>query len=296
MAWVSVSFEASAAVAETVADALIEHGAISVDVTDAAAATPSETPLFREPGEPELALWPVTRVNALFEDDADYERAVTAACAEAGVALQMPIGVEAVSDRDWVRATQDQFGPIQISSRLWVVPSWCEPPGDAKVVLRLDPGLAFGTGSHTTTWQCLTWLDQHLRLGESVLDFGCGSGILAIAAAKLGAARVVGTDIDAKALEASRQNACANAVAVEFVPSDSVPAERFDVIVANILANPLRALAPVLSVLTRAGGAAVLAGILDAQAEAVRAAYSPWFEVVVSSTNEGWTCLAATRK
>jgi len=176
------------------------------------------------------------------------------------------------------------------------VPSWSEPPDAAKIVLRLDPGLAFGTGSHTTTWQCLSWLDQHLRAGGSVLDYGCGSGILAIAASKLGAGRVVGTDIDPNALAAGRHNAAENGAAVEFVPTDAVPADHFDVVVANILANPLKVLAPLLAAHTRRGGTVVLAGILDTQADSVRAAYSPWFDVVDSATNEGWTCLVGTRK
>ena len=296
MPWVSVSFDVSAAAAEVVADVLLEYGAISVDVTDAAAGTLHETPLFREAGEPEQSLWPLNRLNVLFEDGVDYEDAVKTACTEAGVAAPDPIRIEVVSDRDWVRATQQQFGPIEISPRLWIVPSWSRPPDAAKIVLRLDPGLSFGTGSHTTTWQCLNWLDQHLHAGESVLDYGCGSGILAIAASKLGAGRVMGTDIDPNALEASRHNAAQNGAVVEFVPTDAVPTEHFDVVVANILANPLKVLAPLLAAHTRAGGTVVLAGILDAQAGSVRAAYSPWFDMVDSSANEGWTCLAGTRK
>ena len=296
MPWVSVSFDVAASAAEVVADVLLEHGAISVDVTDAAAGTLHETPLFREPGEPEQSLWPLNRLNVLFEAGSTYEHAVTAACAQAGVAAPDPIRVEVVSDRDWVRATQQQFCPIEISPRLWIVPSWSEPPDAAKIVLRLDPGLAFGTGSHTTTWQCLSWLDQHLRAGGSVLDYGCGSGILAIAASKLGAGRVVGTDIDPNALAAGRHNAAENGAAVEFVPTDAVPADHFDVVVANILANPLKVLAPLLAAHTRRGGTVVLAGILDTQADSVRAAYSPWFDVVDSATNEGWTCLVGTRK
>jgi ribosomal protein L11 methyltransferase len=296
MPWVSVSFDVAASAAEVVADVLLEHGAISVDVTDAAAGTLHETPLFREQGEPEQSLWPLNRLNVLFEAGSTYEHAVTAACAQAGVAAPDPIRVEVVSDRDWVRATQQQFGPIEISPRLWIVPSWSEPPDAAKIVLRLDPGLAFGTGSHTTTRQCLSWLDQHLRAGGSVLDYGCGSGILAIAASKLGAGRVVGTDIDPNALAAGRHNAAENGAAVEFVPTDAVPADHFDVVVANILANPLKVLAPLLAAHTRRGGTVVLAGILDTQADSVRAAYSPWFDVVDSATNEGWTCLVGTRK
>lgn len=296
MSWISLSFEVDAARADALADALLEQGALSVEVTDADAGTAREISLFREAGEVEQTLWPRNRVSALFDPSTDRARALGAACESAGVPV--PDGVEtgAVGDQDWVRATQQQFGPIEISPRLWIVPSWCQPSVPGALVLRLDPGLAFGTGSHPTTWQCLRWLDEHLRPGESVLDYGCGSGILAIAAKKLGAQRVLGTDIDPNALEASRRNAGENAVAIEFVLPDALPDDRFDVVVANILANPLRVLAPLLAERTRPGGKIVLAGILDAQTRAVSEAYRPWFDLTVTYRREGWACLAGGRK
>ncbi len=296
MSWISLSFEVDAARADALADALLEQGALSVEVTDADAGTARETPLFREAGEGEQTLWPRNRVSALFDASTDRARALGEACEAAGVPVPDGVETEAVGDQDWVRATQQQFGPIEISPRLWIVPSWCQPPVPGALVLKLDPGLAFGTGSHPTTWQCLRWLDEHLRPGESVLDYGCGSGVLAIAAKKLGAERVMGTDIDPNALEASRRNARENAVAVEFVLPDALPDDRFDVVLANILANPLRVLAPLLAERTRPGGKIVLAGILDAQARAVGEAYTPWFDLTVTYRREGWACLAGGRK
>jgi ribosomal protein L11 methyltransferase len=296
MPWVCLRFDVDAAWADALGDALLEQGAASVEVTDADAGTRQETPLFREPLEAEQALWPRNRLNVLFEAGADFRRAVADACATAGVPLPHAILQEAVSDQDWVRAAQQQFGPIEISPRLWIVPTWCEPPVPGALVLNLDPGLAFGTGSHPTTWQCLRWLDQHLQPGESVLDYGCGSGILAITAKKLGAGRVAGTDIDPGALQASRHNAKENGVAVDFVSPDALIDERFDVVVANILANPLKVLAPLLAAHTRPGGRLVLAGILAAQAGAVCEVYSRWFDVAEGYPREGWTCLAGTRR
>jgi ribosomal protein L11 methyltransferase len=296
MPWVCVRFDVDAAWAEAIGDALLEAGAVSVDIADADAGTLLETALFREADEVEKGRWPRNRLSVLFEAGADHGRALADAYATIGIPVPDAIDTEFVSDQDWVRATQRQFGPIEISPRLWIVPSWCEPPVAGAVVLNLDPGLAFGTGSHPTTWQCLGWLDRHLRPGESVLDYGCGSGILAIAARKLGAGSVTGTDIDPNALQASRHNATENGTAVEFVSPDALSDKRFDVVIANILANPLRVLAPLLAAHTRAAGRLVLAGILDAQADAVREAYLQWFDVTDSYLREGWTCLVATRR
>ena len=294
MPWVCVSFDVEAALADAVGDALLEAGAVSVDLTDADAGTPQETALFRESDE--VGRWHRNRLSVLFEASAEHGRTLANACAAVGMPVPDAIDTRVVSDQDWVRATQQQFGPIAISPRLWIVPSWCEPPVAGAVVLNLDPGRAFGTGSHPTTWQCLRWLDQHLRPGESVLDYGCGSGILAIAAKKLGAGSVTGTDIDPNALEASRHNATKNGAAVEFASPDALSDQRFDVVIANILANPLKVLAPLLAAHARAGGRLVLAGILDAQADAVCEAYLQWFVVTDSHQREGWTCLAATRR
>jgi len=227
MPWVSLSLQVDAASAEGLADALLERGAISVELTDADAGRPGEIPLFWEPGEAPDARWPRSRLSALFDAGVDPAQAVAAACWAVEVPVPADLHTEPVQDQDWVRATQQQFGPIEISPRMWIAPSWCEPPDPSALVLRLDPGLAFGTGAHPTTWQCLRWLDEHLRSGQSVLDYGCGSGILAIAAKKLGAGRVVATDIDPDALQVSLDNALQNGVALDLRAPDALGAERF---------------------------------------------------------------------
>ncbi len=200
-------------------------------------------------------------------------------------------------DQDWVRATQSQFGPIEITPALWIVPSWSAPVTPGALNLVLDPGLAFGTGSHPTTSLCLQWLAATPLAGARVLDYGCGSGILAIAAAKLGAREVTGTDIDAQALVASRENAVRNAVTARFVGPDALPpAAQYDIVVANILANPLMVLAPALAQRVRPGGAIVLSGVLAVQATEVAACYAPWFRIGVWKEEDGWVALAGTRE
>ncbi len=296
MGWLALSLELEADRAEALADALLEGGALSVEITDAQAGTPHERPIFGEPGAVPDGAWSASGVCALFDVEADVDGIARAALAAVGVAAAPPLRITAVPEQDWVRASQDQFTPVQISPRLWIVPSWCEIPDPSAINLRLDPGLAFGTGGHPTTWQCLRWLESNLAAGASVLDYGCGSGVLAIAARRLGAARVLGVDIDPRALEVSRANAAANAVAIELTGPDSVPPGPYDVVLANILSNPLRLLAPLLAGLTRPGGKVVLAGILDQQAAGVAAAYAQWYDMQVASEKDGWTCLAGTRR
>ena len=298
MAYLALYFDADAADADAWADALLAAGALSVDVTDPRAGTPDEAPLYGEPGEPVEGLWPVNRLTALFGPGADPVPAVAAAARAAHRALP-PYETCAVAEQDWVRATQAQFAPILIAGKLWVVPSWCAPPEPAAINLTLDPGLAFGTGSHPTTRLCLAWLATSLTRGERVLDYGCGSGILAIAAAKLGAREVVGVDVDSQAIRASRANAQANRVAASFMTPDDLPASpvaRFDVLVANILANPLMLLAPALAARVRAGGRIVLSGILEPQSEEVAAAYDSWFKISVWNNDDGWVALAGVRR
>lgn len=293
--FVSVRFDTDAAGAERWSDALIAAGALSVDVSDPAAGTPDEAPLYGEPGAAPQGLWRVSRIDALLPEGADAARVLSDAARAIGAPMPAHETRE-VADQDWVRATQSQFGPIAIGEGFWIVPSWCEPPQRDAIVLELDPGLAFGTGSHPTTRLCLEWLREAVSGGESVLDYGCGSGILAIAAAKFGAADVSGTDVDAQALSASRANATSNGVEARFVEPSRLRTEPADVVVANILANPLILLAPALSARVRPGGRIALSGILEPQGGAVAAAYEPWFTLAHARRLDGWVLLAGERR
>ncbi len=265
-----------------------------MDLADPFAGTADESPLFGEPGMTSEAAWALSRVSALFAADSDVAAIVARVARDHGLAVPV-FETLPVAEEDWVRNTQAQFGAIEIAPGFFVVPSWTEPPDPAALNLRLDPGLAFGTGSHPTTRLCLEWLRAALRGGESVLDYGCGSGILAIAAAKLGAGRVVGVDVDPQAVDASRANAARNQVVATFGGPDTLGPGRFDVVVANILANPLRLLAPALAARVAPAGRIALSGILDGQAHEVAAAYAPWFTLAASRASEGWVLLTATR-
>lgn len=295
-AYLALRFDAEAGAAEAWGDALLETGALSVEIADAAAGTTEETPLFGEPGLPATEGWPVGRLTALFPAGTDAETAM----AEAGMRLGCappPHETFPVAEQDWVRMTQAQFAPVRVTERLWIVPSWCEAPDSGAVNVTLDPGRAFGTGTHPTTRLCLEWLARELEVGASVLDYGSGSGILAIAAAMLGAGRVVGTDVDPQAIDAACANAAANRVAATFVLPDALPPGTFDVVVANILANPLRLLAPALAARVRAGGRLVLSGVLGSQARDVAAAYAPWFMIGIWKTgDDGWVALSGRRR
>jgi len=294
MPYLALRFDATARDADRWTDALLDAGALSVDAADARAGTTDEAARFGEPGA-EAASWPVTRLTALFDAAVDIPAALVRL--GEGLGCRPPRHtIEAVPETDWVRQTQAQFAPMQTSPRTWIVPSWCDPVARNAINLRIDPGLAFGTGSHATTRLCLRWLDAHLPPGATVLDYGCGSGILAIAAMKLGAGDSRGVDIDSQAIVASRANATANAVNVWFGSPDVLPAGAFDVVVANILANPLELLAPLLAGRVHAGGHIVLSGVLDAQATQLGAAYARWFTLDVWGREDGWVALAGSRK
>ena len=295
MPWQSVRLLVDSKSAELLSDALMEAGALSVSLEDADAGTVDETPLFGEPDHPTAELWPHSVAVVLLDESADVAAILEAAAREAGVAVPSGYTVETVAEQDWVRLTQSQFDPIPISSRLWIVPTWHEAPDSRAINLKLDPGLAFGTGSHPTTRLCLRWLDAHLAGGETLLDYGCGSGILAIAAAKLGAARVDGVDIDPQAVAASRDNAALNTVDAHFCLPGELASGQYDVVVANILTNPLKGMAPLLAGRVRTGGHLVLSGILAEQAEDVIAVYRDWFAFDPPATDEGWVRLAGVR-
>ena len=296
MAWLTLSVQASADYAEALSESLLAHGALSVDMLDADADTPDEQAIFGEPGEPTSSVWQHNLVNALFESNANVSGILQACCDELGLAALPQHKIETLAENDWVRITQAQFDPIRISDRLWIVPTWHEPTDPAAINIALDPGLAFGTGSHPTTRLCLRWLDSNIKGGETVLDYGCGSGILAIAAMKLGADNAIGVDVDAQAVVASRDNAEANHVRADFYLPDGVMLKQYDVVVANILTNPLRALAPLLASTTQTSGRIVLSGILAEQAEEVMRIYAQWFDLAPAVLEDGWCCLSGVKK
>jgi ribosomal protein L11 methyltransferase len=278
VAWLRITLELEQALAEAVSEALIEEGAQSVALEDAA------------PGERR------SRLEALAALDADPGALVAAAARACGLARVPEFRVARLEDEDWVRRAQAQFAPIRIAERLWIVPSWHPGPEPGASVVRLDPGLAFGTGSHASTRLVLAWLARSLRGGERVLDYGCGSGILAIAAAKLGAREACAVDLDPRALEAAAANARANGVALRAAAPEELPAGDYDVVVANILAAPLIVLQPLLAARVRPGGAIALSGILEAQAPEVVAAYARDFEAAVAAAEEGWALIAGRRR
>jgi ribosomal protein L11 methyltransferase len=292
MPWLQVRLAITPEQAETYEDALLEVGAVSVTFMDA-----EDQPIF-EPDLGTTPLWSHTHLLALFEADTDE----TALLAH----LRLLCGgdlpehhVERIEDQDWERSWMDGFQPMRFGQRLWIVPSWHAAPEPDAVNLLLDPGLAFGTGTHPTTALCLEWLDGQKLDNCSVLDFGCGSGILAIAALLLGAPQAVGTDIDPQALEASRDNASRNGIDPArfpvYLPAD-LPQQPADVVVANILAGPLVSLAPQITALVKAGGRLALSGILAEQAEEVRAAYAGAFDLDPTPEKDGWVRISGVKR
>ena len=300
--WISVALPADAIRAEALSEALLAQGAISVSIEDAWAGTEQETPQFGEPGDEPAALWEQSRVVALFEPADDLIGRVAIAARAAGLGDLSDIELTEIAEQNWVQLTQSQFEPIRINDRLWIVPSWHmdkfeqrplstkSAPGPT-CILQLDPGMAFGTGSHPTTRLCLEWLSDTVQGGEHVLDYGCGSGILAIAAAKLGAAEVVGVDIDEKALDTARDNAVRNKVTLQLHHSRESLDRKFNIVVANILTNPLKVLAPLLAGRIAPGGYLALSGVLEVQAASVIEAYAPYVTLRSGASLDGWTRL-----
>ncbi len=299
MAWTEIVIEVPQQQAELLSTALMDAGALSVSVEDADAGTQAEKPQFGEPGMPLETAWEHSRVIALIEVDADPEALLQEACAAIGLADTPAHALRQVEEQDWVRLTQSQFDPIKIGRNIWVVPSWHQAPDPDALVLELDPGLAFGTGSHPTTRLCMEWLEAHAPQGKTVLDYGCGSGILAMVASKLGASEVLGVDIDPQAIVSAGFNAERNHCEIAwYLPDDFIASQgqrRFDVVVANILSSPLKLLAPMLAGRVAEGGSLVLSGVLERQAEEVIAAYAPFMRLSVWSAHDGWVALAGTR-
>lgn len=278
---------------EPIGDALEALDALSVSVEDADAQTPAEQALFGEPGmPPPKEGWQRSIVVALFAEEAQAREAAALLQPQDFFAGCKLLGIGAVPDQDWVRLTQSQFEPVEITPSFWIVPTWHEPPAAAQQVIRLDPGLAFGTGTHPTTRMCLRWIARNGVEGQRVLDYGCGSGILAIGAAKFGATSVDAVDIDEAAVRSTEANAQANAVQLAAGLPDRASGQ-YDTVLANILATPLKVLAPLLCRHVKPGGHLVLAGILSRQADELKAAYAPHARLEVSDEEDGWILMTA---
>ena len=294
MSYIEIRTVLPSALAEKLSDALMENGALSSAIEDAYAGTSREQPIFGEPNEP-TAVWEQSLVIALFDDKANINSIFQAACTSIGI-KPPEYKEEVLPEKDWVRLTQAQFDPIRISERLWIVPSWHDAPNAAAINIKLDPGLAFGTGSHPTTRLCLQWLDQNAKHDDEVLDYGCGSGILAIAALKLGVKAADGVDIDPQAVESAQFNAENNGVKALFRLPENCPDKQYSVVLANILANPLRMLGELLASKTKQGGKIVLSGILAEQAAEISAIYQQWFDMFDPTIDDGWACLSGVKK
>jgi ribosomal protein L11 methyltransferase len=278
---------------EPVSDALVgELDAKSVSVEDADADTAAEQAMFGEPGlPPPRPGWERSTLRALFDSEAHATEAAALLLAQDWTGDVQVRSLELVPDEDWVRLTQQQFAPVEVTPTFWIVPSWHEPPVAARQVIRLDPGLAFGTGTHPTTRMCLRWIARNARPWPCVLDYGCGSGILAIGAALHGARAVDAVDIDPAAIAATRSNAASNAVLLRAVGLPEVAAGPYALVLANILATPLKLLAPLLSKLVAPGGSLLLSGVLERQAEGLQAAYAGWCALDTCDREDGWVLL-----
>ncbi|HEY1128401.1 MAG TPA: 50S ribosomal protein L11 methyltransferase [Roseateles sp.] len=280
---------------EIVSDALMEIDALAVSVEDADADTDAEQALFGEPGMPApKAGWERSVVKALFPTEPEATEAATLILAQDWAADVHVQAIQAVPEQDWVRLTQSQFAPVEITPEFWIVPSWHQAPPQAQRVMRLDPGLAFGTGTHPTTRMCLRWIATHAQRWPRVLDYGCGSGILAIGAALHGAHDIDAVDIDPAAINSSRDNATANGVTLNPGLPELARGE-YPLVIANILATPLKLLAPLLCAHVAPGGDLILAGILSRQADELKAAYAPWLKLDVSDEEDGWILMTARR-
>ncbi|MFM5683036.1 50S ribosomal protein L11 methyltransferase [Aeromonas veronii] len=290
MPWIQIRINATAKTADKVSNMLLGRGAQAVTFMDA-----KDVPVY-EPMPGETPLWGETEVMGLF--DAETDPAPTIAFFQQIFGENVGYKVEQLEDKDWVREWMDHFHPMQFGERLWICPSWRDVPNPDAVNVMLDPGLAFGTGTHPTTALCLQWLDGLDLTGKTVVDFGCGSGILGIAALKLGAARVIGIDIDPQAIQASRDNAARNGVADQielYLPADQPQDVKADVVVANILAGPLRELAPLIAGHGKPGSLMALSGVLESQAPELETIYGQWFEMDPTAVKEEW-CRLSGRK
>ncbi len=294
MSWLLLKIQANDQNADTISDAFMTLGALSASIEDAHAETLAEQAIFGEPGDPPPGIWQQNVVTAMLDASVDTEVLLSELKIATGI-QQFSYTKEMIAEQDWVRATQAQFDPIHITDNLWVVPTWHAAPNENAINLVLDPGLAFGTGSHPTTHLCLAWLSRQKAL-NTVLDYGSGSGILAIAAKKFGAKHVVAVDIDDQAIIAGEYNAQQNHVDIAFFDADTFAHETFDYIVANILSSALMVLAPALAKYCKTGGKIALSGILESQTDALLTRYSEWFTIDAPEQKGAWVLLTGTKK
>ncbi len=299
MSWLLLKIQANEQNADAISDALMNIGALSASIEDANADTASEQAIFGEPSSqhieyPPPGIWQQNIVTAMFAQDIDISQVINALSTQTNIS-SFQYSTETIANQDWVRATQSQFEPIKITNNMWIVPTWHLAPNQNAINIVLDPGLAFGTGSHPTTHLCLEWLSQQNAM-NSVLDYGCGSGILAIAAKKLGAKHVVGVDIDSQAIIASNYNAQQNQVAIEFFDANAFSQQTFDLVVANILSSALMVLAPALAKYCKTGAKLALSGILENQKETLIARYSEWFNMDTPKQKDAWILLTGTKR
>jgi ribosomal protein L11 methyltransferase len=295
MSWVSIIIQAQDDTADLIGDTMMALGALSAVIEDANAETVDEQPIFGEPGDPPPGIWQKNLVSVMFDEGVDVSEMMSALESETNLS-SLQYTIETIEEQDWVRATQAQFNPIEINEKMWIVPTWHEAQDAGAINIVLDPGLAFGTGSHPTTHLCLDWLTKQVGANQTVLDYGCGSGILAIAAKKLGAGEVVGTDIDLQAVESSVYNAEQNQVDIDFYDAEQYEIKAFDIVVANILSSALSVLAPVLASACKSGGKIALSGILSEQTEQLTAIYSQWFDMAPPKTMDAWVLLTGIKK
>jgi ribosomal protein L11 methyltransferase len=299
VAWLLLKIDANEQNADAISDALMNIGALSAIIEDANAETLAEEAIFGEPSSADIqypppGIWQQNIITAMFDENTDAAQMISALSQETGIE-KFRYSTEIIAEQDWVRATQAQFDPIKITDKLWIVPTWHDAPNEDAINIILDPGLAFGTGSHPTTSLCLQWLSEQTLDKKSVLDYGCGSGVLAIAAKKLGAISVVGVDIDSQAIIASDYNAQQNQVTIDFYDANVFTHQTFDVVVANILSSALMVLAPALAKYCKAGGKLALSGILETQTDALITRYSEWFNMDAPTQKDAWVLLTGTK-